>query len=345
MHQNQDEITYSSQHLFSGIQQLIQQATFQTAVYVNATVNNLYRNIGNFITSEIKYQTYANYGKEILAKVAQQLTEKFGKGYSYSALTRMVNVAKVYDAEKFATLSQALSRSHLVELVAIPDATKRLFYQQMAVVEHWSVRTLRINQDKMLFERSTIASKPEEIIVQAIQEHQDMLTPDLVFRNSYILDFLGLHGNFSEKDLEEAIISQLEQFILELGQGFAFMERQKRLSIDSIDYYLDLLFYHRGLKRLVAIDLKLGKFKPEYEGQMLLYLRYLNQHEKKEGEDSPIGLILCSEGNTEHIEYLMLEESNVKVAQYFTQLPDKEVLSEKLNRAIAIAKERINSTS
>ena len=150
---------------------------------------------------------------------------------------------------------------------------------------------------------------------------------------------LNLTDIYSEKDLENTILVQLQSFIKELGNDFAFLDRQKRITIDSIDYRIDLLFYHRSLRRLVAIDLKLGKFKPEHEGQMLLYLRYLNKNERKKGEESPIGLILCSEGNTEHIEYLMLEDSNIKVAQYYTQLPDKKLLSEKLQRAIAIARE------
>lgn len=152
---------------------------------------------------------------------------------------------------------------------------------------------------------------------------------------------LGLPDAFSEKDLEDAILSQIQSFIKELGSDFAFLDRQKRITVDAVDYYIDLLFFHRGRHRMVAIDLKLGKFKPEYEGQMLLYLRYLNKNERRDGEESPIGLILCSEGNTEHIEYLMLEEDNpIKVAQYYTKLPDKKLLSEKLQRAIAIAKER-----
>ena len=151
---------------------------------------------------------------------------------------------------------------------------------------------------------------------------------------------LGLPGVFSENDLESAILTQIQQFIKELGSDFAFLDRQKRITVDAVDYYIDLLFFHRGLRRIVAIDLKLGKFKPKHEGQMLLYLRYLNKNERREGEESPIGLILCSEGNTEHIEYLMLdEESPIKVAQYYTQLPDKKLLSEKLQRAIAIARE------
>ena len=164
----------------------------------------------------------------------------------------------------------------------------------------------------------------------------------MVFRSSYFLDMLGQPDTFSEKDLETAILNQIEDFLKELGSDFCFIGRQKRITIDSTDYYMDLLFYHRELRRLVCIDLKLGKFKPEYEGQMLLYLRYLNKNVRKQWEESPIGLILCSEGNTEHVEYLMLDENSpIKVAQYYTKLPDKKLLAEKLKRAVAIAKEKL----
>ena len=183
----------------------------------------------------------------------------------------------------------------------------------------------------------------EEVIKKELQEawNNNPLPPDMVFRSSYILDMLGLPDVFSESDLETAIITQIEDFIKELGSDFTFVARQKRITVDAVDYYIDLLFFHRELRRLVAIDLKLGKFKPEYEGQMLLYLRYLNQNEKKPWEESPIGLILCSEGNTEHVEYLMLDENSpIKVAQYYTQLPDKKLLAAKLKKAIAIAREQ-----
>jgi predicted nuclease of restriction endonuclease-like (RecB) superfamily len=211
----------------------------------------------------------------------------------------------------------------------------------MCRLEHWDTRTLDEKIDSQLYELTALSRKPEEVIKKELAEIRDTstLTPDVVFRSSYFLDMLGLTDVYSEKDLEDAILVQLQAFIKELGNDFAFIDRQKRITVDAVDYRIDLLFYHRGLRRLVAIDLKLGKFKPEHEGQMLLYLRYLNKNERKEGEESPIGLVLCSEGNTEHIEYLMLEESNVKVAQYFTQLPDKKLLAEKLQRAIAIARE------
>ena len=329
----------STKKLFLGIEKLINHTKQQVAIYVNNTLNNLYWAIGNYIISEVKYDLYSDYGKSILATLSQELTKSFGKGYSYSALTRMIKVASKYDSEMFATVSQTLTWSHFVELISIEEETKRLFYQQMSILEHWSVRTLREKQNAMLYERTLIASKSDKIIKSTLKKSKKELSPDLIFRNSYILDFLGLKDNYTEKDLENAIVTELEKFILELGQGFAFLERQKRISIDSIDYSLDLLFYHRKLDRLVAIDLKLGKFKPQYKAQMELYLRYLEKYEQQPNENAPIGLLLCSEGNTEHIELLLLGDENIKVAQYLTYLPNKQWFTKKLQKSIEIVKE------
>ena len=330
--------------LLLGIETLIEKAGRNIAVYLNTEINRLYWSIGNYIITEMGFETYSQQGRQILATLSQTLTEKFGKGYTYSGLNRMVKVAETYSEEMFATLSRTLSWSHFIELVAIEKPAKRLFYQQMCIMENWSIRTLRQKEDSMLFERTAIAAKPEDEILQTLQKTDNTnISPDLVFKNTYIVDFLGLSGYYSEKDLENAIVAELEKFILELGQGFAFLERQKRIPVDSIDYYLDLLFYHRKLNRLVAIDLKLGKFKPKYKGQMELYLKYLQKYEKQPHEEQPIGLLLCSEGNTEHIEFLLLDEKNIKVAQYLTELPDKQWFIEKLNKSIAIAQQNINS--
>ena len=210
----------------------------------------------------------------------------------------------------------------------------------MAINQRWNTRTLAEQMDKMLYERTAIAKQPEEQIKQALQELQieDKINPDLFFKSTYVLDFLGLQNTHSEKDLETILVANLENFILELGNGFAFIERQKRISIDAVDYHVYLLFYHRKLHRLVAIDLKLGKFKPEHKAQMELYLRWLERNDMQTGEQKPIGLLLYSEGNTEHIELLMLDEKEIKVAQYLTELPSKEWFAEKLHRAIEIAK-------
>lgn len=331
----------TSSLLLSEIEQLINQKGKQLALYLNTEVSRLYWSIVNYIITKVEYQTYTQYGQQILTTLSQELTAKYGKGYSYSALTRMVKVAEAFEEGIFATLSQTLSWSHFIELVSIEDKTKRLFYQQMCIAERWSVRMLRQKEDTMLFERMSIAVKPNDVIEEVLETKSldENITPDLVFKNTYILDFLGLTGYFSEKDLENAIISQLEKFILELGQGFAFLERQKRISIDCTDYYLDLLFYHRKLNCLVAIDLKLGKFKPEHKGQMELYLKYLHKYDRQPHENSPIGLLLCSEGNKEHIELLLMEDENIKVAQYLTTFPDKQWFIDKLNKSIAIAQQ------
>jgi predicted nuclease of restriction endonuclease-like (RecB) superfamily len=213
-------------------------------------------------------------------------------------------------------------------------------YQQMSILYHWSVRQLRDQEDKMTYERSLIAAKPEDEQVKVLANvTEGDITHDVILKSSYVVDFLGLKRGFSEEELEDAVVEQLEKFLMELGQDFAFLERQKKIPVDSIDYKLDLLFYHRRLHRLLAIDLKLCKFKPEYKGQMELYLKYLKKYEMQPGEEDPIGLLLCSEGNTEHIELLMLDEQNIKVAQYLTVLPEKQWFIDKMNRSIAIARE------
>jgi len=328
-------------HLYEGVTDIIDNARTQVSVYVNAHASMTFWSVGKYIIDDMEYRTYSAYGQKILATLSQRLMARYGKGYTYSALTRMLKVARMYnDKEMFAKLSQTLTWSHFIELITIKDDTKRLFYQQMGIAEHWSVTQLRAKQDEMAFERSLIAAKPEDEIVKTLKEiNPAHMEPDAVLRNSNVLDFLGLSGYYSEEELEDAIARQLENFILELGQGFAFLERQKRFTIDGTDYKLDLLFYHRKLKSLVAIDLKLGKFKPQYKGQMELYLKYLERYDMQPDENPPIGLLLCSEGNTEHIELMMLNEDRIKVAQYLTCLPDKQWFVDKLNRSILIAKE------
>ena len=334
-----------SDSLYRGVAEIIDDAQHVVVVYVNKHANLMFWHIGHFINEDLGYRKYSAYGDKIIATLSQRLTNHYGKGYTYSAVTRMMKVARIYhDEEMFATLSQTLTWSHFLELISIEDSTKRLFYQQMGIAEHWSVRQLRDKQDQMVYERSLLAAKQEDDIVKTLEKVSPThMEPDAVLRNSYVLDFLGLSGYYSEEDLEAAIAKQLEAFILELGQGFAFLERQKRFSIDGTDYYLDMLFYHRKLKCLVAIDLKLGKFKPQYKGQMELYLKYLQKHDMQPDENPPIGLLLCSEGNTEHIELMMLNEDRIKVAQYLTCLPNKQWFIDKLNRSILIAKEYNNN--
>ena len=333
--------------LYKDVCSLIENIRLRLATTINAEACILHWQIGKRIKEDILYNKRADYGKQVIKNLAVALTEKYGKGWGFYKLQHCVRSAYTFSEDEimYAVRTQ-LTWTHLRSLMSIDDELKRSFYVEMCRIEHWDTRTLNEKIDNQLYELTALSKKPEEVIKQELARIKgtNTLTPNIVFRSDYFLDMLGLTDVYNEKDLEDAILIQIQSFIKELGTAFAFLDRQKRITIDSTDYYIDLLFYHRKLRRLVAIDLKLGKFKPEHEGQMLLYLRYLNKNERMEGEESPIGLILCSEGNTEHIEYLMLEDNSIRVAQYYTQLPDKKLLSEKLQRAIAIAKEHHANT-
>lgn len=334
--------------LFSEIKMLVEQTRNQIAVQVNQSLTFLYWNIGKLIQQHILEGNRSAYGKEIVATLSQQLTDEYGQGYNYSALTRMM---KFYDyfpkANILATVSQQLSWSHFIELVTIENEVPRMFYTHMAIAENWSVRLLRERINSMLFERTALSKKPEKLIKQELKKISFSVieNPEMIFRDPYLLDFLDLKETFSEKDLEDAILAQLQKFIIELGSDFAFLARQKRIIIDEIDYKIDLLFYHRGLKCLVAIDLKLEKFRAADKGQMELYLRWLEKNEQREGENAPVGLILCSDKADEHVELLLLKEDRIKVAKYYTQLPSMELLKKKLHKAILIARQKTGNFS
>ena len=331
--------------LFTDVCGIIDGARRRVAVYVNSEVCLTKWYVGKRIKEDVLYNQRAEYGKQIVKNLALKLTERYGNGWSDKTLLHCLRCAETFSEDEIVyAVRRQFSWTHIRTLCYIKDSLERQFYMEMCRIEHWDTRTLDAKIDSQLYERTAISRKPEKLIQQELSQlkEENVIQPDIVFRSSYFLDMLGLPDSFSEKDLESAIVSQMQDFLCEIGTDFAFLGRQKRITVDAVDYYIDLLFYHRMLHRLVAIDLKLGKFKPEYEGQMRLYLRYLDKNERRDGEESPIGLILCSEGNTEHVEYLMLEEdSPIKVAQYYTQLPDKKLLAEKLQRAVAIAKERI----
>lgn len=241
------------------------------------------------------------------------------------------------------TLCSKLSWSHLRLLTAIDKPLKREFYIEIAQLEKWSVRQLQERINSMLFERTALSRKPEETIRNDLEQlrQTQQVSPDIVLKDPYILDFLNLRDRYLEKDLEDAILREIEQFLLELGVGFTFVARQKRLQIDNDDFYIDLLFYNRKLKRLVAIDLKLGNFQPEYKGQMELYLRWLAKYDQEPHEQPPLGIILCAGKKQEQIELLELDKSGIHVAEYLTVLPPKELLQAKLQEAIATARLRL----
>ena len=325
--------------LFEQIKNLIEQTKNNVAIAVNSSLTMMYWHIGKLINDEILQNKRAEYGKEIVATVSQQLIKQYGKGYSYSALTRMMKFAKNIDEKNIATLSQQLSWSHFKELIVLEDTLKIEFYTQMSIAQNWGVRTLRERIDSMLYERTALSKQPDELIKYELNNiKQEEFSKNMILKDPYFLDFLDINDRYLEKDLEDAILRSIEKFIFELGVGFSFIERQKRIIIDGEDFKIDLLFYNRKLKRLVAIDLKIGRFKAEYKGQMELYLKWLSKYEKEEGENEPLGIILCADKKEEQIELLELEKSGIHVAQYLTVLPPKEILEAKLHQAIESAK-------
>jgi predicted nuclease of restriction endonuclease-like (RecB) superfamily len=330
--------------LLADLRGLIESARQRVAAAVNSETTLLYWQLGERIKRELIGEGRAAYGEQIVSTLSRQLSAEYGRGFSRPSLFRMIRLADVFpDQEIVRTLSAQLSWSHFLEILPLDDQLRRDFYAELCRIERWSVRTLRDKINKMLFERTAVAKNPEAVIRQELDALRDgdRMSPDMVFRDPYFLDFLGLKEPYREKDLESAILRELEAFILEIGVGFSFVARQKRMTVDDTDYYLDLLFYHRKLKRLVAIDLKLDRFQAADKGQMELYLRWLEKYEMQPGEETPIGLILCAGKSSEHVELLQLAKSGVRIAEYLTDLPPRELLERKLHDALRLARERL----
>ena len=332
--------------LLADLRRMIEETRQGVATTVNAALTMLYWRVGKRINEEILKGERAEYGRRILPALSAKLTVEYGRGWNERNLAYMVKfVASFPDQTILHALCAKLSWSHFRLLIGMDDRLKRDFYAEMCRIEHWSTRTLQKKIDSMLYERTALSRKPEILIEQelAALRETDRLTPDLVFRDPYFLDFLGLKDTFAEKDLEAAILREMEAFILELGVGFAFLQRQKRITVDGDDFYMDLLFFHRRLRRLVVIDLKMDEFKPAFKGQMELYLRWLDKYERQEGEEPPIGLILCAGKKQEQIELLELGSSGIHVAEYLTAPLPKEVMQEKFHKAIILARKRLEN--
>ena len=336
-----------SKSLVEDLRQIIEQARGRVAATVNSELTMMYWHIGERINRDVLGNQRAEYGKQIVSTVSRQLQEEYGtKGFDEKNIRRMMQFAQIMpDVQIVVTLSRQLSWSHFVEVISLNDELQREFYLTLAASEKWSIRQLRKEIDSMLYERTAISGKPDTLIKQELSQlrEENVLSPDLVFKSPYFLEFTGLKGMYSEKSLEDSLVAHLEQFIIELGNGFSFVARQKRMIIDGEDFYLDLLFYHRRLHRLIAIDLKLGRFKAQYKGQMELYLRWLEQNEMEPGEETPLGLLLCTEGGEEQIELLQLDKAGIKVAQYMTELPPKDVLIRQIQKSLKVAKEKFEN--
>lgn len=328
------------------IRTLIDKSRGKIAIALNTEITSLYWQVGKRINEAILKNARAEYGKQIVVSLAKQLTLEYGGGWGEKQLRQCMQFATTFPDYKIVyALRRELSWTHLRSVIYINDPLKRSFYLEMCRLEKWSSRQLQERIRSMLYERTAISKKPKKTISGELRQlrKEQKLSPDLIFRDPYLLDFLGLRDSYSEKDLETSILLEIQKFITELGTDFAFISRQKRITIDNKDYYIDLLFFHRKLKCLIVIDLKIGEFEAAYKGQMELYLRYLEKHEKSDGENSPIGLILCTGKNKEHVELLQLDKSNIRVAEYLTVLPTQNILRRRLHAAVGIAQQKLLS--
>ncbi len=330
--------------LFKDVSALIESARQQVAAAVNASLVLRNWHIGQRVRRDILGLERAEYGKRIVSTLSRQLTLRCGPGYSRANLFHMIHMVEMFpDSEIVSTLSRQLGWSHFLEILYLNDPLQRDFYAELCRVEQWSVRTLRHKIRGMLFERTGLSKRPADVAKGELMKlrESDKLTPDLVFRDPYFLDFLDLRGAYSEKDLEGAILRELERFLVELGTDFTFVARQKRMRLGNKDYHLDLLFFHRRLRALVAIELKLDRFEPADMGQMEFYLRWLEKHERRPGENAPVGLILCASKSHEDVELVRLCRRGIQISEYVTQLPPRRLLEKKLQEAVRLARERV----
>ncbi|MFK8296936.1 YhcG family protein [Capnocytophaga cynodegmi] len=324
-----------NKNLLSELSVLIENGQQQIVYYANSTLTLVFWQVGKRINEDVLNNERATYGKRIVPMIANELESKYGRNFTEKNIRRMMQFAEVFpDFQIVVPLARQLSWSHFLILIPLKNHEARMFYAELAVSENLGKRELRKQITTKAFERIQIAN---------LQVQQSEIIPINTFKDPYLLDFLGLRSDYLEKDIETAILHKLESFILELGRGFAFVERQKRMIIDGEDFYLDLLFFHRKLKRLIAIELKIGKFQAKHKGQMELYLKWLNKYERQEGEEAPIGLILCAENSKEQVELLEIHKDGIMVAEYWTELPPKKQLEKKLHEAFIEAREQFEN--
>lgn len=330
--------------LHAELRDLILATRERVAQTVNSGLTLLYWQVGDRIRRQVLMEKRAAYGEEIVSALATQLTAEFGEGYGRRNLFRMIRFAEVFpDAKIVSALLTQLGWTHFTHLIRLDDSLKRDFYAEMCRIERWSTRTLEQKIQSMLFERTALSKKPEQLAreeLAALRDH-DQVSPDLVFRDPYVLGFLGLKDTYAERDLESAILREIEAFLVELGRGFTFVARQKRMTIDGIDHYLDLLFFHRDLRRLIGVELKLGEFQAADKGQMELYLGWLREHEQRDHEEPPLGLILCAGRREETIRLMKPEQTDIHVASYIDQMLPQLPLERKLHEAVRLARERL----
>ncbi|MCL2544629.1 MAG: PDDEXK nuclease domain-containing protein [Clostridia bacterium] len=319
--------------IFDYVANIIETRKSRAGAYANREVTLMYWEVGQYVNSVVLDGSRAAYGKQIVTMLASQLVAKYGRTFDVHNLRRMMRFAEKFDDFQIVTeLASQLSWSHFIEILPLKSDEARLFYANESAQHRLGTKELRYQISRKAYERREIANT---------RASESAALPFNVFKDPYLLDVLGLRDNFAEADLEKAILLELETFLLEFGRSFSFVARQKRMTIDEDDFYLDLLFYHRDLRRLVAMELKIGKFKPQYMGQMELYLKWLDRYERRDGENAPIGIILCTTASREQIELLELGKSGIAVAEYWTAMPPKAEFERKIREILEQAKERL----
>ena len=319
--------------LFERVSAIIENRKFRAETAVNSEATLMFWEVGQYVNSVVLDAKRAAYGKQIVATLSPQLQEKYGKSFELTNLRRMMRFAERFpDYEIVAILSPQLSWSHIIELLPLKTNEARMFYAQDVLHRRLKVRELRRQISRKAYERREIANS-------SLTEQSTV--PFNAFKDPFLLDILNLKDNYLESDLEKAIITDVQKFILEFGRGFAFIESQKHMPIDGDEVVLDLLFYNRILKRLVAVELKIGNFKAAYKSQMELYLAWLDEYEREQGEEAPIGIILCASANRKKVEMLKMDRAGIVVAEYWTELPPKAVFEQKIKEIMEEAQERL----
>ena len=313
--------------IYNDIKNLIVQAKSKVYTTINSTMTQTYWNIGcRIVEEEQEGQERAKYGKALLKNLSKQLSEEFGKGYSVDNLEKMRRFYLVYSKSETVSRKFKLGWSHYIFLTRIADVNERNFYEVEAVKGNLSVRELRRQFDSGLYQRLQLSLEKERV-KELSKKGQIVESVDDLIKDPYIFEFVGLpvHRSFSESELEEELINKLESFLLELGRGFTFVARQKRITIDEEHFYVDLVFYNRFLKSFVVIDLKIGKIKHQDIGQMMMYVNYFDRVEKQEDENPTVGIILCRDKSKALVEMTLPKDNNqIFASRYLTVLPDKE---------------------
>lgn len=334
---------------YKNIIEVLENAKKQAAAAVNLSMVYAYFEIGRMITEEEQHgENRAEYGKRLIAELSEALTEKFGKGFSVGNLKNIRQFYRIYSTDQIGetVFSQFknlpvtntgrrfyLSWSHYLKLMRIDNVDERHFYEIEAAKNNWSLSEMKRQFNSSLYERIALSTDTQGIYNMAVQGHT-IETPSDIVKDPYVLEFLGLHDlpQYSESQLETAIIDHLQQFLLELGTGFAFIGRQVRFTFDEEHFRVDLVFYNRLLRCFVLFDLKIGELKHQDIGQMQMYVNYYDREVKLSDENPTIGIILCKDKNQAIVEMTLPENNNqIFASKYETILPSKEKLKELLN--------------